>query len=59
MSEPAGLEKRLGAISVPNLDAALGEVRVCLSADEPKEPFDDTFEVGMFGGEEREGGVGE
>ncbi|KAH0839476.1 hypothetical protein J3R83DRAFT_288 [Lanmaoa asiatica] len=56
----AGLEKRLGPVSVPDLDATFGEEgKVCLSADEPKELFDDASEVGAFGDEEGEGGIGE
>ena len=60
VSQPAGLEEGLGAVPVPDLDAALGEeVCVCVSADEPEEFFDDAAEVGAFGGEDGEGGVGE
>ena len=60
MAQTAAVEERLGAVPVPDPDAALGEdVGVCLSADEPEEFLDDAFEVGAFGGEEGEGGVGE
>ena len=60
VSQPAGLEERLGGVPVPDLDAALREeLRVCFTADEPQEFLDDAFEVGAFGGEEGEGGVGE
>jgi hypothetical protein len=60
VSQPAGVEERPGAVSVPDLDAALREEGgVCVSADEPEELFDDAAEVGAFGGEEGQGGVGE
>ena len=60
VSQPAGVEKRLGAVAVPDLDAALGEEGgVCFSGDEPEELFDDAAEVGAFGGEEGQGCVGE
>ena len=58
--QPAGVEERARAVSVPDFDAALGEEGgVCGSVDEPEEFFDDAFEVGAFGGEEGKGGVGE
>lgn len=60
MSQPAGLEKRLGAVAVPDLDAALGEKgRVGPSVNKPEEFFDNASEVGAFGGEKGERGVGE
>ena len=60
VAESTAVEECARAVTVPDLDAALGEEgSIRFSVDEPEKLFDDAAVEGAFCGEEGEGGVSE